>query len=666
MNLFLGESLPTLGALGVFALFLLSSGALSARLLRFPGFAESAGVERLGIALLCAVGVMPILLELAGRIAPQAIPIVAGAACLAGLPTLAKGGDPLPKNDRWFWLAAGATWIAISIALVIDWPDGSGGLTHSLLILDYVKHNETTWAIAQTGTPPINPTFYSEDHRVSYYYFFYTMTAAVSVVSAFLFGAEPRHAAYAAAPLAGFIVFALTHLLWSRARCDEAAGVKAPGSRAGFLLLALLLASGPDILFVLRNYFVTGEWPLFAEAWSQLVTWWFDSALWVPHHLCGVVAAYIGLLALARPSQRDWRQAVFAGLSFASMAGLSIYVAMGGVLLAAFWLIALLQARRFGDALRLICAGALSALLAAPWILTILGRVSDGKAPLAFAIRNGVMIEDSTGSPALDIVLKLALMIAIYAGNFGVFALGAHAFWKTAGRKGLETDVGLLLALGAAMSFLIGSFVESAILLNDLGWRIMLFAEMPALIWTLSALRAGALNLRSPGIVGLLALGYASIVYSAVQLRLAPLELLPSVVERHRRLDVDEKSAWAWVNANTPRDAVVLAQPNLLRAYDYGVYAQRRAAVSDTHVGQLFGVPERLVEARVAELKPIFFDPALAASDVEALAARYRVKAIVVNALDPVFDAPGAWTSTRAPAFASPRARVYLVGGADK
>jgi hypothetical protein len=662
MSIFFGEFFLSLAAAGVFVLLLISTGTLFARLFRFPGYETASAPERYGIALLCALAILPILLDFAGRVSPKAIPLVAVMAIVAGLPDLARSGCPLPKTRRALWLAAVVAWVVVSLALIIDWPDGSGGLTHSLTALDYVKHSETTWAVAQTGTPPINPTYYLAEGRASYYYFFYTLTAAVSALSGWFFGAEPRHAAYAAAPIAGFALFALMHLLWSRARCDEAVGAPTDNPRPGRWIAALLLTSGPDILFMLHDRMIVGEWPLFPEVWSQQVTSWLDSALWVPHHVAGLAAAFAGLLALAASAAPDKRHVLFSGLAFASMAGMSIYVAMGAALTAAFWLCALAFARRFADALRLVAAGGLSAVFAAPWILSVVGRISDQKAAIAVTIRNSDLVDFSTGSPAGDIAVRLFVMIAIYGANFGVFALGAHAFWSRAGRKGLQGDVALLLALGAASSILIGSFFESVILQNDLGWRIMLFAQAATFVWTMSALHAGAFSLRSPAAGLLLALGYVSVAYGALQMRLAPWRIWPTELER--AADLDEKSAWEWVNANTPEEAVVQARPNRNRAYEFGLYARRRAAVADIHVGQLFGAAERAVVARVVELRPIFENRELSPDQVNALAARYDIRAIVVNESDPVFEASGAWTQKRAPAFSAPRARVYLTPGA--
>jgi hypothetical protein len=654
MSVFFSEFFATLAATGVLLLLLLSAGAFFARLFRFPGFESAGGPERCGIALLSALAILPILFDFAGRVSPKAIPVLAALCVAAGLRDATRLGAPWPRRGGALWIGAGALWIVVAIALVVDWPDAAGGLHHSVAALDYVKHSETTWAIAQSGTPPINPTFLTPE-RASYYYFFYTLTGAVAALTE-LFGAEPRHAAYAAAPVAGFVIFALAALLWSRARFDEAVGARRGALPAAPLIGALLLTSGPDILFIVVYRLTQGEWLAGPETWAEQVTNWLDSALWAPHHVAAVAVAFMGLLALARPAAPDVRRVIFAGLAFSSLAGLSVYVAFGGAVVAAFWLCALALARRYADALRLAAAGALSALLAAPWIFTILGRASEGQAPVVFAIRNADFAGGSTGAPALDMALQLGALPFVYFANFGVFAFGAAAFWRRAGRKGAAGDVALLLALSAAASFLIGSFLRSAIVNNDLGWRVMLFAQFATLLWTVAAVRGGALDLRRPMIAGLCALGYASVLYGAAQLRLWP---SPPLARVEPLATADEKRAWEWVNAALPDGAVAQGRPTEAFALGYGLYARRRSAVSDQQVGALFGASRREALARIEELAPIFLDPHIGIEAVEQLAARYQISAVVVTSLDAVFDAPGAWTRQRAPAFSAPRARVY-------
>ena len=658
----LAELAHVLVALIVLVALVTAAGALFARALGFPGFAQAGGLERVGLALLVGLAALPVVLDLAGRFGPTAMAASALALALAGLPSLAPAlRAPLPAGAR-FGLAWGAVWIVASTAFLLPWPDGAGGLVNSVFALDYVKHAEATAAVAGAGTPPWNPTFFTPGAHAAYYYFFYALTAAATLVAA-PSGVEPRHAAYAAAGLAAFALYALAEQLWRRADADGAMGVAPPRRPVVGWLIALLLVTGLDILPLARFALNGGlaALPHDPEVWNEQVTAWTLSALWTPHHVAGLVAAFVGLLALAGPAPADARRVALAGLAFASMAGLSVYVALTAAVLAALWLAALLVWRRPADALRLVAAGLLALLLAAPWLKTLLGAYggAGGEAPIAFAIRGGALMPQGVDNPLLRIPLQLVMAVAAYAVEFGVFLVGAWAFWTRAGRAGGANDVARLLVIGALASFLVGTFLRSTVLYNDLGWRAMLFAQMAALVWTLSAIRAGLLRDRAgPWMAAwaCLILGYAPLVYALVQAR-----RFPEQDAQARLVNRDERAAWTWANAHLPSGALVQAHANTERAYNFGLYSRNPAWIADHHVGRLFGASEQAVLARIGETIPLFETPQTSLAAVRAFAARNGVSAIVVTAADPVFAAPGAWTAQARPAFSAPHARVYLM-----
>ena len=67
MQFLLGELAATLLASLIFILLLACAGAFFARALALPGYGRSAGVERIGLAIVCALACLPILLDFAGR-----------------------------------------------------------------------------------------------------------------------------------------------------------------------------------------------------------------------------------------------------------------------------------------------------------------------------------------------------------------------------------------------------------------------------------------------------------------------------------------------------------------------------------------------------------------------------------------------------------------------
>jgi hypothetical protein len=650
------EICATLAAFVLLSLIVASAGAAVAERLRFPGFAEGARRERIGFGLICGVGALPVALDLAGRGGPLAMALAALALAGLGAPTLIRAkADPAPLHRG--WIVAALVWIVAAIAIVVDMP-GVGALQHSLLAVDYVKHVAATWSLAQSGAPPWNPTFHEPGRAMSYYYLFYTFPAVVAVLGA-PFAIAARHAAYASAPLMGLALFALARAALTCSGADAAAGdEKRPPN---WPLLALLLATGLDIIPLAILYVGGGGDASFVFLhfvdWGEQVTSWFNSVMWVPHHIGALVSAIVGFLALTAPG-RDKRRILLAALAFASMVGQSVYVAMPAALGAGFWLVSLLWRRRLEEAARLCLAGFGALALAAPWLSTLLPRFgAGGPSPIGFRLRGPEWIDIVAGSEQIGAIYRGLFMPMFYLVDFGVFALGAFLFWRKAGRRGFANELGILLVCLTGASFLIGSLLRSTILLNDLGWRVMLFAQFAALIWTAAAARQGLLlEGRARMATGAsLALAYAALVVAVLQLRF----FFP---HEHMRASLpDEMAAWSWLERSLPRGAVVQSSPQASRAYGYGLYGRFPEAVADRHNGRLFGASEAEIDARIADLAPVFEDATLTLEEARRRAERYGVAAFVLSSRDAAFDAPGAWTATPAPDYENPHFRIYLM-----
>lgn len=646
MHFVIAEITATTGAFLLMSLLILGGGALFARALRFPGFVEATAIERAGIAIICGFACLPVLLDLSCRFGVRAMTAFAVAGAVAGGPAFFRGASFKFNRRLLLWVAVAAFWILGATAIMIDWPAGSG-LAHSLPVIDHVKHAAATWSVAQSGTPPWNPTFYEPGRPAAYYYFFYTLTAAVNLLGGRI-GVEARHAAYAGAIFAGFALFALAYQVWRRAGTDKAAGVKDPARPVGFAVLALLLATGLNILPVLAFAILSGGkvWLKDPQWWDDQVTSWLASALYVPHHVAALCAAFVGFIALGRMSSGgDVRRTILAALAFASMAGMSIYVAIGAAVTACIWLVLLLCSRRWADSAYLTLAGLGAILVAAPWLATLLPLLGgDGLPPISIRLRGPLWLDALFESDFKRGLARAVTMPFFYAIEFGIFGLGALAFWRKAGRRGLATDLAQVLAIGTAASFVIGSFLRSTILNNDLGWRVMLFAQIATFTWTLSAALAGAFAGHGAFAASAricLILGYVTIAYALVQMRHNP----PQDAVQRATLG-DEIEAWSWLGAHLPEGAAVQSQPNVERAFSYGLYGRFPTPVSDHHNGRLFGAPASAVEARIAEIAPIFSDPAISYPDVLRIATHYGVSALIVTALDPVFADTKSWAAS--------------------
>lgn len=657
MGIVSAEICATLGAFVLLSAVVTGAGAAVADRLRFPGFEDASRLERVGLSLICGFGCVPVALDLAGRFGPRAMTLTALALVGLGAPALMRPARTPSRVDPG-WIIAALIWIVLATSIVVDMP-GVGNLQHSLLTVDYVKHAATAWSLAESGAPPWNPAFYEPGRAMSYYYLFYTLPAVVAVLGAPL-GIAARHAAYACAPLMGFALFALARAVLRRSGADGAAGEKTQA--ANWPLLALLSATGLDfiplaILYSAGNGDAEFVFLHFSD-WDEQVTSWFNSVMWVPHHLAALCAAFAGFIALTGPGG-GWRPIALAALAFASMAGESVYVATPAVLGAGFWLASLLWRRRFADAARLGLAGFFALVVAAPWLWTLLPRfgAGGGPSPVAFHLRGPEWIDIAAGSEQAGALYRGLSMPLFYLVDFGIFALGTYVFWRKAGRRGYAGELGLLLLFLTAASFLVGSFVRSTILLNDLGWRSMLFAQFAALIWTAAAMRQGLLSrggVRLAARAGL-ALAYAALFVAIAQLRL----YFPNA---HMRATLaDEIAAWTWLDARLPRGAVVQPRPQIGRAYGYGLYGRFPVAVADRHNARLFGATKAEIENRVTLLAPVFSDVTLPFDEARRRAETFEIAALVVSSQDAVFAAPGAWTATAAADYANPNFRIYLL-----
>ncbi|MGY2049389.1 hypothetical protein [Methylobacterium sp. JK268] len=652
---------------------LLCPGAVFAQGLAMPGWREArTRLDRMALSVLCTLACLPVLLDLAGRFGPWPTVAVAVALAIPGAALLARRApEAVPARCLAVVVAAIALYGVFSIGMMLDWPV-AGGAVRSVLMADYVKHATATRAIADAGTPPYDPTFLTTDRPAIYYYFYYTLPAVTERLG--LGTVEGRHAAFGLAAWTGPILFALARTVYRQARIDR----PRPGAwSVETWLVVLLLTTGLDILGVGAIGILSGgqNWLEDFEQWNEQVAAWLTSALWVPHHVAGLVAALVALMALAAEDEapadpaRSLRRVGLAGLALASLAGLSIYLAMGAGLTLALWLGRLAWRRHWWSLARVLAAGLVALALAGSWLATIVrGRVLGADPPLTLGVRRFVIAD--TILPPDSLIQSLTNLLALplsYGLEFGAFAIGAAMYWRTR-REEPGSELAQLLVLAALSSFLIGSFLRSSVLFNDLGWRVMLFAQLAMLLWTLAALRSGFVLRPVPtfdgsrragiGFLACMAIGFVGEAYGMTQYRWNR-----NTTPAEAALVPQERAAWAWLDRTLPAGTVVQERPDppRNRAYGYGLYGRFRTAVSDPYNGILFGAPSAAVAARVARLSPIFSDPGLSRAEAMARAAEAGIGVLVVTARDPVFAAPGAWPQRAIPIHAEPGVRAFAV-----
>lgn len=674
MNDTLKDAGGLLLAVATYVPLLLAPGAVLGAASDFAGFRSRSRGEQAGIALVLGLALMPLVDSSAVRFGG-----IGTGLFVTFLLDLAAIAIVVRARPSRAWLqgaaapsAIAAVWLLLVILELVD-VEWRGGLYPSLLIVDYSKHAATVAAIRNWGAPPIDP-FFLRAGRAGYYYFLHTVGALSEALSG---GAvDPRMAMGGLAAWTGLALFAMTRLLLERSGIGR--GWTARG--AGLILLVLLFARGLDILVFLKQGLLNGLWGGDPVWWTEQVTGWIASVLWVPQHVAGLIACFVGIVAVvdgfAAPASERMRSivaVVLAGAAFASAFGMSLWVTFGAATTAAVWLGLLAAERRWSHAALLAAAGVAGLVMASPQILDLAHGRSGGGAPIALAVREFPALDSLAPSgPAHAILMLLALPVNYFA-ELGVFVSGAVLFWSR--RRPSEVhrnELARVLTVSAVVGLVIGSFLRSTLYTNDLGWRVMLFPQLATLLWTAAALddlfaanrSAARPSVRIPVVLLALGLlGYATTAYTLVQLRLYP--WLPhgnslGTLGRDPATTRELRAAYEWGGRALATNVVLQHDPGPGRVYDYALYSRNRVAVSDSFAA-LDGAPAAAVTERLNEIFPIFAR-GCGPADASRRARANGVDDLVVDVRDPVWSDPRSWVWTSRPVYASPRVRIIPVG----
>lgn len=645
-------------ALVLLTMLCLPGAAIAARAGWFGAATPDA---RWGVALLCGTATLPALLSVTGRLlGMHAAAVLLLALVLAGAVPAWRIGRP----QRW---VVGGLGLAMAVA-ALEFTDVSwgGALYHPMMVLDLVKHLATINALVSWDMPLADP-FVARPQPAGYYYFFYTLPAMPVLLTERLIDARAAFGGAVVAVAAS--VAALVALVWRRM------AFAAPADRATALLLALLLCGSFNIvpaglLGLAMGRIALGRLPIAPEQWSEQVTPWLISLLWVPHHVIAAVAGVFTLLLVAEGG--GWKRLALAGLGFTSCAGASVWVGLTVALTALIWMTWLAARREFGLVCRLIGAGLAAALLLSPLTLDLLAGRSDASFPIALTIRRFGPVDWFVAPGGVNDLLRLVLLPVNYLIALGVFVVGSVAYWRR-GPAVVGSNTGRILVCGAVAGLLLGTFTRSTILHNDLGWRATLLPQLAMTVWTAAAVLHGT-SMRRPlfsqlaqwpaGMGVLLVLGLLSNTYELVAARAYPLAAPRSIFRLAGSVtaetDHDLRIAYDWANAHVPREAVLQHDPvRDRRVYDFGLYSLNRVAVADREA-ELFGASKAEVERRLAAIGPIFSSP-LPAETVQAIARDNMIDVLVVTADDTVWSSANTWVQTAKALLALPRVRLIAV-----
>ena len=276
------------------------------------------------------------------------------------------------------------------------------------------------------------------------------------------------------------------------------------------------------------------------------------------------------------------------------------------------------------------------------------------------------------GPVAQNLVRAIFLPLHYFLAG-GVFFVGSLLFWRRAGRTGSELNpVARVLAYSAIASLIVGSFFQSVVVNNDLGWRVVLFVQLAALLWTAALLEPLWHSLQrhslkrvvahAPRILtGTLLLGYGAVAHDLLATRLFPAYGKGVIINpRDPAADFEARDVYGWINRNLGSRIVVQHNPDTERALGYGLYGRQRTARADKHNALLFGPSNSEVAARLDVLKPVFASNQSALSVSNVLNAQH-IDAVVVSSQDPVWKLKAAWVFATPALYQTPNLRVLSV-----
>lgn len=576
-------------------------------------------------SLISIAAFLPLLFALLARlIAFEAAIATAALLGLIGMQPLWAALRRLPRGV-WIWLAV---WWAVIAYNYCDIAIGDR-LNQSMVVVDLVKHALTVSTIARDGLPLHDP-FFNRPGLSGYYYYFYVAGAILDRVGGAI--VDPREAFAATAFLTGLTVPAL---LWLLAR---AMGWIEAGRGKAFLLSTMLLffVSGLDMPMMLIRYGLSDRLEPQPDRWGDEISFANVSATWVPHHFSAIVASFAALLLLSQ-ARTTGRKPLYiaAAVALASAFGLSVWIAIGAATIILLWMAALLVQRQSLPWIGLIGCGVAALLLCAPQVHDLLvGRTSDGF-PL------GLWIRPFWSGPPYRSWVNLPLMPLSWALEFGVYALGSWWFLRQhPPRTWANRSFGTMLIVAVIVGLLYNGFVRSTVINNDFGWRVIWFAQFPAMLWTALALhRADHRFATLPAAQLMLFFGLTLSLYILPSYRLQRGAMAPpgeGFVNEHPRDDYALRQAYDWANRHIPHTRVVQHNPVAeVRIFDFGLYGAHRVAVADK-AAYLFGAGRTAVHARIAAIAPIFANR-LSPAEIGATARSVDIDYLVILHRDPLW-----------------------------
>ncbi len=670
--------------------FLLPGYAIG-RLTGVLEFCSRSFVVRLAIALILSVAVGPVLIHLLLHFGWGAMWAVFGVSWIAAIGFFVRGRPDMRGLRRPVVIAFGVAIVLVFLIVDVGWGDR---LYFSVVARDYLKHFALTEVIRAGGIPPTNPFFFDgEAVPLFYYYGWLLMTSALDAIGGSLVG--PRGAVFAGTALIGVSLMAtvavfahtLTNSLLSKDTANRGRWA------LPFVAVMLLLVGGLDIVMFFAGMagqaalgipvvFTDIEW------WNEPLFLWITSVMTVPHHVAGLVAALVGL-RIARWSfeptgGRVSTGVVVAGMAFASSALCSIWVAMGAAVIGGAWVLLNVIRRNWREVMVWVTSGVVASLAALPYLVELSTSSTGDKSPLSFGIRYFGPFDRYLrfGRTGLEGLAHLVFLPIGYAVELGFVGVAGWLFWRARKRMAakLSQDERLLRVM-FVVGLVFPTFFYSAIRMNDLGFRVPMFAQFVLLLWAaflIEGFNSGAIaaptNWMRRALLVLAMVGVCSTFAQSLILRFVPIAAdtgliaMPGMyaqdVELGKRTAA-EREAYEWLQQHTPEGAIVQhnPKPRVVRtagglAFSPALYARRPFAAYDSDMGTLFSVSELKYFEVADDIATAFDRPD--AENAAVVAERHGLAALVVGDTDPIWGDRMGWAWLMTPDFANDYVRVYL------
>jgi hypothetical protein len=596
-------------------------------------------------------------------------------------------------------LAAG--WVLFAILAMVD-LQWNGRLYYTVVSYDWTTRAAIINAIARTGVPPVNPSFYPGypvPLTLDYYYWYILCGIIEKIADKWV---DARMALIASVAWCGLGVMSAIGLYLR---------LRQPSSRQTFWRkaltgIALLSVSGldfiPALFYMIASGVKTGNVFLGGniEIWNEQISAWFGSFFWVPHHVVAMLACLTGMLLYLWARDRNARvhlmAALVTGLGFASALGLSTWVTL---IFAVFWGVWMLKewltSKDWKWALWMLLPGLISVLVAAPFLRDLVatngaGGGTSGGFPIVFEVRRfapfiytfNYMFKLPTLARWLVDFLLLPVNYLFELGFFFLIGL----FWLQSHGRGVKKSAfqsAEILLLGVVL--LITTFFRSNVILNnDLGWRGWLLGQFILVIWatdlleslwgtsahTLHAL-AGREITRVKNLLSVfLILGVITSVVDVALLRTWPMLLDERISSFPNEYSLDDhlgqrtysaRAMYAFLRDNLPSNAIVESNPaiSLFLNLPSGLYRTRQVAISD-HT--LYGIGASVYQPLIDRVSLIFSQTSTDWPTLDHACRNYSIDYLILSDTDPVWLAQATLARERPPFYENQFFAVFACG----